>query len=111
MSYEYKTPELCLIAVQQYSRAFSDVPEEYRTPKLCLIAVQQCGQALMHVPEKYKTPEFLLTAVLYNRNVLSFIDNNSLKKSLAPFAGRLEKKKRRNPLLYVLENRDFYYED
>ena len=60
---EFKTPEVCLAAVQNDGEALEYVPEELKTPELCLIAVQKYRQALRHVPEKLKTAELCLLAV------------------------------------------------
>jgi hypothetical protein len=45
-----KTPELCLVAVQNEGEALEYVPEALKTPELCLAAVQNDGKALQYVP-------------------------------------------------------------
>lgn len=61
---EFKTPEFCLIAIQQNGLELRHVPSELITQKMCLAAVQRNGLALEYVPEKYITPEICLVSVL-----------------------------------------------
>jgi Domain of unknown function (DUF4116) len=70
---EYKTYELCLLAVQQNGRALYYVPEEYKTPELCSSAIKQDGQALYNVPENKRTPDLYLLAVQQNGMTLEFV--------------------------------------
>ena len=60
---EYKTEEICKIAVQQNGYALEDVPVEYRTEEICKIAVQQNGYALEDVPVEYITEELCKIAI------------------------------------------------
>ena len=47
---EFRTPELCEIAVRKYGRALQYVPKKLRTPELCKIAVSNDAFALQYVP-------------------------------------------------------------
>jgi hypothetical protein len=64
--------ELCLAVVKEQGWALACVPEEYRTPELCHIAVQndRIGSSLRHVPVKYKTPEFLLKVAFKSDDII-----------------------------------------
>jgi len=42
--------------------ALEYVPVEYKTEELCKIAVQQDGWSLQHVPEEYRTEELIFMA-------------------------------------------------
>ena len=50
-------------AVQKYHEIFKYVPEEFKTPALCLEAVQNSGKELQHVPEEQKSAKLCLVAV------------------------------------------------
>jgi Domain of unknown function (DUF4116) len=94
---DYRTYELCLMAVQQYGRALQFVPLDLKskcidalqeessfaskssscgdeeTPKLCRIAVEQDGMALIHVPEEHITLELYNIAIQQNGWTLQFV--------------------------------------
>lgn len=55
---EYKTQELCEMALDQNNEAFKFMPEKYKTKKICGIALRQNPSLLQYVPEKYKTEKF-----------------------------------------------------
>jgi Domain of unknown function (DUF4116) len=63
---EYRTPELCRLAVVQNGLALEFVPEEYRTYEICLLAIKQNGLAIQDVPEDQITPELYHLALEQN---------------------------------------------
>ena len=54
---EFKTLELCLIAVKDQSSTLIYVPEELKTKELYEIVVSGNGYALIYIPEEFKTYE------------------------------------------------------
>ena len=59
----FKTPEICLAAVQKDGLELRHVPKAWITPELCLAAVQRDASALEFVPEALITADFCLAAV------------------------------------------------
>jgi hypothetical protein len=84
-----KTPELCLIAVQETGYALQYVPEDMKTPELCLIAVQKNGWMLQCVPEHVQTDEIIAAALQNNPDAIQFV-----KKRLTIHTGTLNKRQR-----------------
>lgn len=60
---EFKTPELCKIAVEEDGMALKYVPDKLKTPELCKIAVEDGGMTLEYVPDKLITFELCKLAV------------------------------------------------
>ena len=60
---EFKTKEICEIAVEKHGDNLQYVPEHLKSPELCKLAISEYGWALEYVPDKYKTPELCEIAV------------------------------------------------
>ena len=69
---KYITQELCNLAVQQNGMALEFVPLELRT-SLYKLAIQNNGEALQHVPEEYRTKELCELAVKNNGYAIYYI--------------------------------------
>jgi len=67
---------------------FESDPEEFKTPELCLAAVQNNGHALEYVPGELKTPEFFLTAAQTNGAALKYVPEALLIAGLRLAAAR-----------------------
>lgn len=70
---EFKTPELCEMAVEQNGMALNFVPEELRTYELCMLALNRDVYAVECVPYKFLTPELCEIAVQQNGKALNFV--------------------------------------
>jgi hypothetical protein len=75
---EYKTDEMCKVAVQEDGRALKYVPKQLRTYELCLEAIKQNGFALEDVPIELKTPELCLIATQKRKDILRLIPKEFL---------------------------------
>ena len=60
---EFKTPELCEIAVTSNGWALKYVPDELITPRLCYVAIKNDGTTLELVPEELRTFELCDKAI------------------------------------------------
>lgn len=60
---EFRTEELCKIAVCRHSHNLGDVPAKYITYEMCLNSVKQCGERLCDVPTQFMTEEILIIAM------------------------------------------------
>lgn len=58
-----KTPERCILAVQQTGFALQAIPKTKRTPELCLEAVKQTGGAIRYVPQDLMNNDICMEAV------------------------------------------------
>ncbi|KAA1186178.1 DUF4116 domain-containing protein [Paenibacillus sp. B2(2019)] len=58
-----KTPERCILAVQQTGFALRAIPKTERTPELCLEAVKQTGGAIRYVSQDLMNKEICMEAV------------------------------------------------
>jgi len=63
---EFRSEELCLIAVQQKAGALKYVPRKFLTRELCLMALQKDKDVLGYIPKNLYTPEILLIACTQN---------------------------------------------
>ena len=70
---EYRTKELCELAVKQNGQALQLVPEELRIKELCEIAAKQDGLSLYFVPEELKTKKIYELAVQNNGYALEYV--------------------------------------
>ena len=75
---EFKTQELCRLAIKNEGRALEYVPEEFKTYELCKIAVTKWGSALEFVPEELKTKELCELAVKHYGGALEFVPKKIL---------------------------------
>jgi len=88
---------LCLAAVQNDGTALYDVPEELKTPELCLLAVQNLpeGNTVLHaVPEELRTLEICIIAVEVNEEALEDVPEKLKKKVKESLSGSSQKKKK-----------------
>ena len=83
---EYKTKELCDLAVQQNGLALQYVPKHLRTPYLYEIAVKQDGMALEYVPKEFKTLELCKIAVKNNGSALGYTPEELKTEELCAIA-------------------------
>ena len=60
---EFKTKELCELAVKKDGDALAYVPEELKTKELCKVAVKDNGLNLEFVPEELRTFEICNKAI------------------------------------------------
>jgi hypothetical protein len=70
---EFRTDEMCGIAVAHNGNALMYVPEKFRTEEMCRIAVEQDGVALFLVPEKRCTEEIFRIAVAQDGFALEYV--------------------------------------
>jgi Domain of unknown function (DUF4116) len=96
---DYKTPELCHLAVEQDGLALYDVPGKYQTHELCRLAVEQNALALQYVPEKHKTPELCRLAIQNDGIALQHV----LEKHRIPELCRIAVEQNGMALYYVPE--------
>jgi len=130
---EYKTQELCSLAVGMEGRAIKYVPLQMRNPELCRkavvnifaaleyldenekteelcqMAVRQRGEALEFVPEKFNTKELCTEAVKKEHRMLKFVSEALKTKKLCRLALSPEKRFQiiRTPLHSCLINSKF----
>ena len=60
---EFKTQEMCDVAVFDYHWNIDLVPEKFITPEICVSAVERNGLTIKYVPEKLKTKELCTKAL------------------------------------------------
>jgi Domain of unknown function (DUF4116) len=70
---DFRTPELCQIAIEQNGMALQYVPECKRTPELYRLAIERDGWALGFVPEDKKTLEICQIAVQHDGDALRYV--------------------------------------
>jgi hypothetical protein len=73
ISFNQRTTEICLIAVQKEGLDLEHVPENLKNPEICLIAVQKHGLALQFVPDNQRTNEICLAAVQQNEIAVRYV--------------------------------------
>ena len=71
--FEFRTIELCEIAVTQKGLNLEFVPKALRTKELCEVAVSNYGYALQYVPEDLRTFEISGIAVANEDWALQFV--------------------------------------
>ena len=83
---EYRTKELCELAIQKDGNALKHVPHSLITKELCKLAVKQDEEALLFVPEELRTLELYEMAVKQNRKALRWILKEHITKELCELA-------------------------
>lgn len=68
-----KTPEFFIAAVKQNGSVLKFISDEFKTADLCKLAVQQSGHALQYVPTALRKPELIIEAVQEDPSTLSLI--------------------------------------
>lgn len=63
---QFRTQELCSMAVGDNGWNLQSVPEEFKNEELCLLAIRSHSHPICFIPERLKTPDFYVKAV--NRN-------------------------------------------
>lgn len=69
---QYKTKEICIIALENSYSALEFLPEQHKT-ELYKISVAKCGRILELVPKEYKTFELCKIACMSDYHALTFI--------------------------------------
>lgn len=83
---EYKTPELCNIAIINYGSSLNFIPKKLITKELCEVAVSNYGYALQYVPNKFKTPEICKISLTKWGSALEFVPEDLKTYELCEFA-------------------------
>ena len=83
---EFKTKEICEIAVEKHGDNLQYVPEHLKSPELCKLAISEDGWALEYVPDKYKTPELCEIAVSNLGWALEFVPEEFKTLELCKYA-------------------------
>ena len=73
---EWRTKELCLIAVKKHDFSLADVPESLKTKKLCSLAVKENVFSLTDVPESLKSKTLCRLAVRKNGRAWRMFQNH-----------------------------------
>jgi hypothetical protein len=60
---EYKTEEICKIAINTYGCDIQYVPEQFMTEEMCTLAVTEDCHAIKYIPELFKTEKLCKLAV------------------------------------------------
>ncbi|OMD73270.1 hypothetical protein BSK48_05215 [Paenibacillus odorifer] len=68
-----KTPERCILAVQQTGFALQAIPKSMHTPELCLEAVKQTGRAIFYISEDLMNMEICIEAVKNDGTALLYV--------------------------------------
>ena len=84
--FEFRTIELCEIAVTQNGLNLEFVPKALRTKELCEIAVEKNGWQLQHVPKDFKTIELCEVAVSNSGWALEFVPEEFKTLELCKYA-------------------------
>ena len=82
---EFKTLDMCLIAIKKNGLALEHVPVEFLTETVCKLAVKQNPMALEFVPDGLKTLKICTIAIKNGESgfhSLKFISNNFLTEQL-----------------------------
>ena len=72
----YKTEELCNIAVSICGASLKYVPDEYKTYNICISAIMQDGLALEYVPNYHRNRELCNRAYFQNIDAVAFFPQN-----------------------------------
>ena len=83
---EFKTTELCEIAIEKNTDAFLYVPEGLKTFIWYETAINRCNYPLKDVPYEFKTIELCETAVCRNGGMLEYVPNKFKTKELCEIA-------------------------
>jgi hypothetical protein len=74
--YDYRSPELCLLAVQGTGWALEHVPSVLKDEEMCLIAVTHIGHALMYVPPRLRTLAVCKAAFISDEDCLAYVPDD-----------------------------------
>jgi len=78
--------EFWRIAIEINALLLFFVPDEYKTQELCTLAVARDGMALKHVPPEMRIPELCKRAVYNDTRTLEFVGENEKTKELCLMA-------------------------
>ena len=83
---EFKTRDMCEVAVANFGLALKYVPEKLITPELCEVAVNDGNWTLEYVPEKFKTQELCELAIEKNGYQLAYVPEHFKTEQLCEMA-------------------------
>jgi hypothetical protein len=106
-----RTPEMCLIAVQKNGFTIQCVPKEHMTEALCIEAVNKYGRALKYVPEQFKTEAVCLEAVKQDGGALEYVPENLKTEKLRNSCGAVntEYKRGEKAMNYVPTTKENFF--
>jgi hypothetical protein len=106
-----RTPEMCLIAVQKNGFTIQCVPKEHMTEALCIEAVKKYGRALKHVPEQFITEAVCLEAVKQDGGALKYVPEHLRTEKLINSCGAVttEYKRGEEAMEYVPRTKENFF--
>lgn len=85
---EYRSENVCTLAVQKEGSALKDVPEEHRSYWLCTEAVSTNGLALVHVPQEHRDYVLCSIAVESHGAALAYVPDELHTPELVALSAR-----------------------